>query len=391
VAAAEDRRAIIVGAGPAGLSAAVGLGRVGIPADVFEQQSQLPRVGLGIGIQSNALRALIRLGLGDALRGKGVVMDRTEVRTNTGRLLMQMPQGEVSREFGTPTISLTRQELQDVLVGGLDQTRVHFGTRCVGVEQDDAGAIVRFADGRQERGALVIGADGARSVVAKEVLASSDPEYSGFTSWRGVLKPESPLIPDDVGVLYVGRGKVNVMFPVGGANVYFGFLLKAPPRAPAPTALQDELRRSFSDFSDATQALIDQLDPEELVQTDIYDRIPGDTWYRGRVVLTGDAMHPTTPFVGQGAGIAIEDSVVLAQELALPGGLESREAIEFACRAYQRRRIERARWIVQTGRRRGRLFSVQSRGLALGRDLLLRALPASTSRSETERLLSADL
>jgi 2-polyprenyl-6-methoxyphenol hydroxylase-like FAD-dependent oxidoreductase len=386
-----DRNVIVIGAGPAGLTAAIGLRRVGIPVAVYEQATELGREGIGLGVQSNALRGLERLGVARSLLGDGVEIDAVEVRTRREKLLVRLPQQEVAERFGTPTISILRWELRDALLAALGGDDVHLGRRCVGLEQDEDGVTVRFADGREERAALVVGADGMHSHVARTVLGDVELDYTGLTSWRCVVTPDRPTIPPGTGRLYVGRGRMNAMFPAGRGRVYGGFMIRAPQGRPDPPDLKAALREWFADFPEGTQAVLDAVDAAKLVRADIFDRVPSETWFKGRIVLAGDAIHPTTPFVGQGAGIAIEDGFVLAKELGRTDGLTNPTAIEAALRAYQARRVERARWIVLNGRRRGRVFGVENRALVSLRDLLLGLVPASVVRRETERLLMHEL
>src|SRR5262249_36522611 len=154
------KRVLIVGGGPGGLAAAVALRHAGIEAEVFERASKLQEVGAGLSLWSNAIAALAHLGLADAVVARGPVLARALSPTAGGRLLSNAPLGEIGRRAGHPSVCIHRADLQDVLAAA---ARPVLGAECTGVVEDADGVTVRFADGREERGALVIGADGIRS------------------------------------------------------------------------------------------------------------------------------------------------------------------------------------------------------------------------------------
>jgi len=386
------RRALIIGGGPGGLAACLALSRVGIEAPIFERAPELREIGTGLGVQGNSLRALLKLGVGERLLEVGQQLEGQEFYSPAGRLLFNMPQGEVAREFGTPSISVLRADLQSALLSGVDERLVHLGAECVSVEQDDAGVTAHFADGREERGALLVGADGIHSVVRKAVAGDTEPRYSGFTMRRAVVVPESELLAPDTSRYVVGRGRVLAVFSCGGGRVYWACLRVAPEGGKdEPGTAKDTLRADFREFPELAHSLFDQTPESAIIRTDIYDRDPGRTWVKGRLVLLGDSVHLTAPFIGQGAGLAIEDAVVLAKELSLTQGLTDERMLAVALGHYERQRVDRAAELVLTARKRGSMYLSESRLRCALRNATLRLLPGRVWRKSIEKSTSYEV
>ena len=387
--AATPRRALIIGAGPGGLTAAIALRRVGIEAALFERAGELGRVGAGVGLQSNAMRALRRLGIGDRLVSAGTEMRDQQIMSELGRPLLSLPHGDVADGFGEPSVSLVRADVQLALVDVLDDGVLHLSRDCVAVDQDADGVTAHFADGSSERGALLIGADGGRSVVRGHVYGEADspPRYSGVTIWRSVAHLEGNIpvdvarMTEDTARMYLGRGQTFVAFPIGRQRIYWAVAKLAPEDGVDPSGGVHRMLTSFlAGYPDVTHRIVDATPESEIIRTAVYDRDPERTWVRGRVVLLGDAAHMTTPFIGQGAGISMEDAVVLAKELSLTDGLRDLRMLDVALRAYERERIPRAASVVLNSRTRGRIMFLKNPRLIAVRNALLSTLPEFVRR-----------
>jgi 2-polyprenyl-6-methoxyphenol hydroxylase-like FAD-dependent oxidoreductase len=388
VVADPSRRALIIGAGPGGLTAAIALSRVGIETTVFEREPKVGVVGGGLGVQSNALRALMRLGIGERLIQAGSEIRLNKIHNREGRFLFELPQGEVGDAFGTPTIMVLRADVQLALVDALEDGVLKLGAEFVSVEQQVDGVTAHFADGRSERGALLIGADGARSVTRKFVYgdAGKPLRYAGQATWRGVADMDRTILPDATAMYYNGPGVQFVMFPVGGQRIYWGVMRTEPEGGSDPPGqVHQRLAEYLEGFPAAAREVVDATAEAKISRTDLYDRDPSKTWVKGRVVLLGDAAHVTTPFIGQGAGISMEDSIVLAKELALTDGLRDQRLLDVALAAYQRVRVPRCAQVVLTSRRRGRIYLMRNPVLGAVRDEFLSHLPHRVTRSMVER------
>jgi 2-polyprenyl-6-methoxyphenol hydroxylase-like FAD-dependent oxidoreductase len=387
-------RVLIIGAGPAGLTAAIALTRIGIDVRVFERAAELGKAGAGLGVQSNALRALQKLGIGDRIEAAGTELRAQEIRDIHGKLLFTFPQGEVADEYGTPTISLLRADVQLTLLDAVKPGVLRLGRECVAIAQDPHGVTATFADGQTERGALLIGADGGRSVARGHVYGAADtePRYSGLTSWRSVVEMSPDTLPPDTSHTFLGAGRQFVMFPVGANRIYWGLLKRESQGGANPeSGLHEMLIDYLRDFPEVTRRLVSATEDERIIRADICDRDPEQTWVKGRVVLIGDAAHMTTPFIGQGAGISMEDAVVLAKELALTEGLRDQRMLAGALESFQQERMPRCANIVLTSRRRGQVLSLSNPAVATARNTVLRAVPKAFWRKAMESSIKYDL
>jgi 2-polyprenyl-6-methoxyphenol hydroxylase-like FAD-dependent oxidoreductase len=379
-------RVLIIGAGPGGLASAVALRRVGIPAEIFEQSARHQAYGGGFTIRSNTVKLLLRLGVGQQLLDKGVEYRSFEYYSASGRRLNRLPEGEVADAWGTPSIGALRADLYTALMTEVDQDTLHLGARFVGAEQDENGVTARFADGREERGALLVGCDGIHSVVRHQVLDGAEPIYAGFISWRNTVIQEPVIVPKGEVRLYLGAGKAIVMFPCSQTQLSMEcFVRGAAGGTDPPGRVKETLISTFADFCDTVQRGLEATEEANFGRADLYERDPGPTWFKGRIVLLGDAIHPTTPFVGQGAGAAMEDGITLAKELALTRDLSHADDVRAALTSYEWRRRDRAAWIVSSAGRRGKMFGLTHPVAASGRNFVLSKLPTRVLRKEMER------
>jgi 2-polyprenyl-6-methoxyphenol hydroxylase-like FAD-dependent oxidoreductase len=340
-------RVIVAGAGIGGLAAAAGLLSARIEAAVFEQLDQIGAtlVGGGFHLWPNAVRALRELGLDEAARARAAPLEVTEFRSWRGRKLAEWPLTEIGRELDLFDVGIGRTELLDVLRGAVDESHVTAGAKLIDFDQDAEGVTARFDDGREERGELLVGADGLRSIVRTKLLGAGEPDYAGYVQWQTLVDVEPDLFPSGVERITFGPGARTVMHHVSGGRLFWACILYRPVEtAGAAPGRKQMLLDSFQDWPEPIAAAIEATPEEQIVGLPVYDRPPVQSWGLGRVTLLGDAAHPMTTNTSQGGNLAIEDGVVLARTLA---GSEPSEA---ALRAYEQRRIARTTPLVKNSR-----------------------------------------
>jgi 2-polyprenyl-6-methoxyphenol hydroxylase-like FAD-dependent oxidoreductase len=371
-------RAIIIGGEIGGLAAAVALRQVGIEAVVYERATELREVGAGLILWPNALRALEMLGLAEAVRAVSLAAGGSALLTKEGVRLLGGPTGAaLERDFRTPAAAVHRAELLGVLLQALGEGVVHLGARCTGCRQEKEGVTALFDDGAAARGDLLVGADGLRSAVRAQMFGTGGLRYAGYTAWRGVA-----AFALDGGEWFEswGRGERFGAGPLTRGRAYWYATANTPEgSADAPMGRRRELLERFRGWHAPVAALVEATAEAGILRNDIYDRDPLPRWSAGAVTLLGDAAHPTTPNIGQGACQALEDAVVLARCL--------RESADLAAafRAYEARRRARTRAITLFSRRIGRVAQWEHPVACLLRDRLMARTPAYVRRRQMER------
>jgi 2-polyprenyl-6-methoxyphenol hydroxylase-like FAD-dependent oxidoreductase len=368
-------RVIVVGGGIAGLSAAVGLRQIGHEVIVLERASRIDPVGAGITLFANAMRALARLGVREAVSAQGAPARRSAILTWKGGPLTQVP-----ADLLEGTIAVHRADLQAELAGAAGELRL--GVEVTAVEQDGGGVVARGADGSEERGDLLVGADGLGSVV-RRAIADVPIRYAGYTAWRGV----SPL-PVEAGRLTEswGVGERFGLVDIGCGRTYW-FATKNAPQGESdePGRRKLEIVRRFSGWHEPIPAVAEAADEGGILRNDVYYLEPPRHWSEGRFVLIGDAAHATTPGVGQGAAQAIEDAVVLADLLAHAGDLAA------ALAEYEAIRRPRAEAVLKMSRRVDKVAQLASPLAWRLRNAIVRRLPERAQRRQLEPLLRYEL
>jgi 2-polyprenyl-6-methoxyphenol hydroxylase-like FAD-dependent oxidoreductase len=375
-------RIIVVGGGIGGLTSAIALKRVGIDVDIYEQAGTVREVGAGIGLASNALRALEVLGLAGELQSESVAAVQGGLRRPDGGVLVSIAADDLSRKVGTVAV-VHRAELLALLSRHAEPGRVHLGHRCVEVRQDANGVSAQFDTGKTVRADAVIAADGLRSVVRAQVFGNPAPRYAGYTAWRAVVNASSlePMMSETW-----GRGCRFGIVPMARGRVYW-FATRNAPEGQRDPSMRTKviLAELFRGWHRPIEALIAASTEESILRNDIYDIDPLRRFANGRVALLGDAAHPMTPNMGQGACQAIEDGVVLA---AL---LKSIPRIEAALLEYERRRLARTRQILLWSRWIGKIAQIENPILCSLRDFGMRMAPKTSGPRQMGALFGAEI
>ena len=366
-----DDKVIIIGGGIGGLTAAVALQQRDIPVVVHEKQPEIRELGTGVGIQRVARQGISMLGLEEPLRS--IESERYEalrhVSYKNGRTLAMIP-------WHRAVAAVHRGELLEMLKEALaDQSSrpLRLGVRRLRAGPS-AASLPGSADGREDRGIALIGADGLHSVIRKQIVDDGKPRYGGWTVWRGMPEYTHPSLAPDMAEQIWGPATVFGMYPVRSRLFWYAGAVRPEGAGDSPRGRQRDLLSIFGDWPEAVPEVIEST-PEEIIdRQDVYDRDPVSRWSDRRVTLLGDAAHPTMPSLGQGAGMAIEDGVVVARELA-PAASQNGGGVEAALKRYEEVRIPRTAGIVNRSRKMSRLNGLKAGPLVTVRETVQSSLP----------------
>lgn len=333
-------RIVIVGGGVGGLTAALALRKLGHDALVFEQAAQFTRIGADINLTPNAVRVLDGLGIGSAIRETAARPTYRISRTwDTGEETSRLPMGdEAEKLYGAPQLTIHRADILKALTDPLPDDCIRFGQRVQTIDASAAGPSLTLTTGEVVKADVIIGADGIHSVVRAALFGPDKPEFTGLIAFRTVVPQSSLSVPNlDAFTKWWGptSDRQIVTFPLNQGRETFIFATKAQDwkhESWTTDGDPNELRETYADFNPEAQALLAPV--SDVKKSALNVRDPMKSWSSGAVVLLGDACHPMMPFMAQGAGMAIEDAVVLARAL-------SDQPVPQALAAYEAARLDR--------------------------------------------------
>lgn len=335
----------ISGAGIGGLAAAIALRKLGKDVIVFEQAAQFARVGADINLTPNAVLALDGLGIGDALRETAARPTHRISRTwDTGEETSRIEMAEAAQtRYGAPQLTMHRADLMTALEQAMPADQVRLGKRTQSIVETPDGIALTFADGSTQRVDVLVGADGIHSMVRTAIVGQEHPVFTGVVAYRAVVPAERLQGVNNLNAFTKWWGPNPetqiVTFPLNRGRDIFIFATTPQDswRHESWTTPGDvgELRASYANFHPEARALLDACD--EVLKSALYVRDPLPTWSKGNMTLLGDACHPMMPFMAQGAGMAIEDGIVLARCLANAEGAD----VPAALARYQAARLDR--------------------------------------------------
>ena len=334
------KKALVVGGGIGGLSASIALRKAGIEVDLAELQPKFDVYGVGIIQPSNALRALDSLGLADQCMEQGSPYGPVKMCASSGFQFGQAgtpPMGRLPVHNG-----ISRRILHEVLHKGVMANGVHprMGLTVTALDNGPDAVTVTFSDGSTGQYDLVVGSDGVYSSVRSMIMGEHKPKYTGQSVWRYAFPRPADL---DTGYIFFGKKTKVGLIPMTADRMYM-FVVSAEgedPRIPE-NELVPRMKALLEEYeAPMVRAVIDQItDPKGVVYRPLETLLMPAPWYKNRVLLIGDAVHATIPQLGQGAGLAIEDAVVLG-ELA-----QTEDPLSTVLENFMKRRYDRCKMVV---------------------------------------------
>lgn len=342
-------KAIIIGAGIGGMSAAAALDQQGIACEVFEAVKEMKPVGAAISIWSNGVKCMNHLGMGQIMDDLGGPMhNMAYLEGFSAAQMTRFSLKPLVEEVGERPCPVSRADLQSRMIDWWGRDKVQFGKRLECVTQDENGVTATFTDGTTAHGDFMIAADGAHSIAREYVLGHKvERRYAGYVNWNGLVEVDEAIAPADQWTMFVADGKRVSVMPIADNRFYFFFDVPLPKDLPEDrSTVVSDLKGYFEGWAEPVQRLIDAINPETTNRIEIHDVEPFSPLIKGRVALLGDAGHSTTPDIGQGGCAALEDAVVLGRCFAASCDIEG------ALQCYNNSRVERVKDLVLKARKR---------------------------------------
>jgi salicylate hydroxylase len=361
----EKHNILIAGAGIGGLTAAAGLLQAGHDVSVFEQAPELSEVGAGLQVSANATHVLRHLGLGANLAEVGVRPGAYVFRLHdTGEEIQRFALADQHEKLhGAPYYQIHRADVHSLLAGKVRELKrdaIRLDYRVIGFEESESSIKLSLANGSKVEGDLLIGADGLKSVVSRQIVGDVSATYTGDAAWRIVVPVER--LPKDfmepVMMVWMGPGRHLVAYYLrAGALLNCVGLVETDEVSEESWTAKFPWERFKADFvgwHPEVQAIVDAADREGCYRWSLHSRPVMRNWSTRRATLLGDAVHPTLPYLAQGACMAIEDGAVLTR------ALDQVESIADALQLYQRNRIDRTVRIVNQSAANRKLFHLHT-------------------------------
>lgn len=328
-------RILVVGAGIAGLSLARALHQRGRAAELIDRESDHPPPGAALFLPGNASRAIAQLGLLAQVLEKAFLIKRQLILDSYGNRLNVIETENIWRECGS-CLSLPRRDFQDILMASVGSAAITFGRSIASISTHSNGCEVIFDDGCVGRYDLVVGADGILSTLRKMTRIGDKARYVGSVSWRFITTNTTDI---SCWTAMLGNGCTLLAIPVSLTEVYVYADLAVASGAIGGFSRSSPLRQLFKDFAGPVFPLIDRLSSDTQIHFAPIEEVRLTNWTQRRLALIGDAAHASSPSMAEGAGMAMEDALALAEELSTSADIDK------ALDAYVKRRKPRVTWV----------------------------------------------
>jgi len=335
-------KVLIVGAGIAGLAAARAFEMHGYKPDLVERSNEPSTAGQGIFLLGNTTRALSRLGLGEKINALAMPIAGQTIMSPKGAVLHHMPTADAWAACG-PCLAIERSSLVRTMLGSLEQTDTQFGATVLHTIPRKGYREVYLSDGRVGEYDLVVGADGIRSSLRAATFSASAPRQVGLAAWRFITDNTYGI---DRWIAMLGSKRTLLAIPLGGSKLY---VYADCPLAQFEDGSISTLKRLFRDFAEPLAPIIQDVKDDLVAHRGHIEEVIYRDFLAERLALIGDAAHASSPSMAQGAGMAIEDAIALAESVA------TQTTVHDAMISFRDKRQERVKWVQTQSQARDRL------------------------------------
>jgi len=376
---------LIQGAGIGGLTMAIALQQRGFHVRIVERAAGLAEIGAGIWMSPNPMQVFALFGFAEKVTAAGWPVALMHLQDSKSGDIQITDMSALSKQFGFETIALHRAVLQRVLFEQLAADTISFGFEVESIKQTGDHIVAKLSDGSPCTASVLVGADGINSQVRGMAGLGGEKRYSGSSSYRAIAR-DARILPagaeHDAYEIWARGCRVGFSM-INAADYYWYMTFDAPAgQSSSPEEMRFHAESIFRAHFPQWIGLLEQTHPEDILRTDIGDLKPLSRWSSGRIGLIGDAAHATTPNLGQGGAMAVEDALALAdafQQLGLTAT---------AWQRFEQLRRNKVDWTVSTSWSIGRLCHICNPLLRSLRNLALSKTPASVTQKQIRRIYS---
>lgn len=372
----------ILGGGIGGLTTAIALNKIGLQSTIYEAASEIKAVGAGISLAGNAIKAFQKLKIDQEIIIEGRLLERFFIKDETGETITQT-KSLTANYSDANNFTIHRANLHRVLMGFLDPGQIVTNQCGVDFEHKGEKILLYFSDGSSKSVDYLIASDGIHSAIRSKLLPNSKPRFAGYTCWRAVIDTLN-LDLKETSETWGPKGRFGIV-PLTHGKLYWFACIKAKENDERLKNFTiDDLKNIFQDYHKPIPEILEQTKDKNLIWNDIMDIVPIKHYAFKNILLLGDAAHATTPNMGQGACQAIEDAVILADEL------EKAKSIQEGFIAFENRRIKRTHYIINQSRTVGKVAQMQNKFTSGIRNFIFRSLPDSIQQQQIQKVLKVD-
>ena len=378
-----DSEFVIIGGGVAGLTAAIGLSKLNREFIVFEQAPILKGIGAGFGLAANAMQAFDSLGLKEEIEKIGYYTSSYNILDQQGKILLAPETDELSKKYKQSNFTVHRADLHSFLLAKLQNTDVLLGKKAILFEKNIDYLRIIFQDGSSVTCKYLLIADGVKSTLRQQLIPESKPRYSGYTCWRATIDQANLSLKEGSETWGI-KGRFGMTPLISNRIYWYACINSSFNNSIYRNYTVKDLTARFSTYHQPIPTILEHTKNEDLIWNDIIDIKPLKHLAYGNILLIGDAGHATTPNLGQGACQAIEDVVILIDEL-----MHSNSVSDAFCN-FEKRRLRRTKYITETSKRIGSISQWDNPLLVYFRNQIMKRLPTSLAQASIRQLLSVD-
>lgn len=370
----------IVGGGIGGLTTAIALQRKGFDVTVYESASEIKPLGAGIVLAANAIKAYQALGIADDILSAGTQVKLLQIKNQKGAIITEVNAEKFSANYGINNFTIHRADLHAVLLSQLTPGTLQKNKTCIDFTQHKNIVSLNFSDGTSDWASYIIACDGIHSVIRKKLVPESLPRFAGYTCWRAVINECPDNVDFSVNSETWGADGRFGLVPLRNKSLYWFACINTRANDPMMRSFQQkDLLRYFEKFHNPIPDVIRRTRNEQLLWNDILDLKPLNKFAYNNIVLLGDAAHATTPNMGQGACMAIEDAVILANCI-----VKNNSLVERAFVVYESLRLGRTAHIINASRRMGAVAQLENKFLIGLRNTILKLTPQKVAEKQLQ-------